>query len=240
MEILYYAWWTYLHIPLFNFLIWIYNNYTDYNFALAVIILTVIIRLVLLPFSIIEERRKFKKSHLNAQLKQISKDYSTDPIRRNEEVRKFLKAKSIRPWAKAIVLTVQGAILVILYYVFVDGINSETNAHLLYASVQKPDFINTNFFIFDIAEKSMILPAIVAGYLFAESLIQNWDRRKKKEMSVNEQLFIILFPAFSFLILAFLPSVKSVFILTSLVFSTIISMITFAVKQGMKNAKKPA
>ena len=46
--------------------------------------------------------------------------------------------------------------------------------------------------------------------------------------------------AAAFAILAVLPAVKSIFILTSLIFSTIISMIIALIKIGLKNAKKRA
>ncbi len=53
-------WHDYLFAPLLNFLIWLYNGPAYENLGLAVVYMTVGLRLVLVPFSIIAERNNFK------------------------------------------------------------------------------------------------------------------------------------------------------------------------------------
>ena len=231
MEILTVFWNQYLYVPLFNFLVWLYQTYGFYNLGLAVIILTILLRIALLPFTILAERGKIISQELTIKVKEIERDFASDPVKKKIAIRKFLKKKRVRPWAKAIVLGIQGVTLVLLYQVFVGGISTEEKLHLLYPSVPRPDFINTSFLWADIAKPELVLPAIVAGYIFAEIFILQLNRRE--ELTRREQIYSMLFPAFSFLILAFLPSVKSIFILTSLVFSSIISTITWTIKQGL-------
>ncbi|HLC89820.1 MAG: hypothetical protein A2731_02860 [Candidatus Buchananbacteria bacterium RIFCSPHIGHO2_01_FULL_39_8] len=235
MEIFSVIWNQYLYIPLFNFLIWLYLTYSFYNLGIAVILLTLALRLVLLPFTILAERGKIISRELTKKIKEIEKDFSSDPIKKRQAVRKFLKKKRIRPWAKAIVLVVQAVVLILLYRVFIGGINTESKLHLLYPSIPRPDFINTKFLWFDIAQRDLIAPAIVAGYIFTQIIIKQW--RKKDELNKKEQIYGILFPAFSFAILAVLPAVKSIFILTSLIFSTIITTITTLIILTAKNTK---
>jgi len=236
MEILTVFWNQYLYVPLFNFLVWLYQTYGFYNLGLAVIILTILLRIALLPFTILAERGKIISQELTIKVKEIERDFASDPVKKKIAIRKFLKKKRVRPWAKAIVLGIQGVTLVLLYQVFVGGISTEEKLHLLYPSVPRPDFINTSFLWADIAKPELVLPAIVAGYIFAEIFILQLNRRE--ELTRREQIYSMLFPAFSFLILAFLPSVKSIFILTSLVFSTIISLIIGAFRMAIANNKK--
>lgn len=238
MEIFTLIWNQYLYIPLFNFLVWLYQNYSFYNLGIAVIILTVLLRLALLPFTILAERGKIISQELAKKVKEIEKDFANDPVKKKIAIRQFLKKKKIRPWAKAIVLGVQALVLVLLYRVFIGGINTEEKLHLLYSGISRPDFINTKFLWFDVGQINLIAPAIVAGYLFAEIFISQWQR--KKELTKREQIYSLLFPAASFAILAVLPAVKSIFILTSLIFSTIISLFTALIKISLKNAKKSA
>jgi len=47
MEIFNYIWQYYLYIPLFNFLIWLYLSYSIFNLGIAVIVLTIILRILL-------------------------------------------------------------------------------------------------------------------------------------------------------------------------------------------------
>jgi len=239
MEILTLIWEQYLYIPLFNFLVWLYVNYSSYNLGIAVIILTVILRVVLLPFTILTERGKIISQRLRREVEQIKKDFVGDPVKQKMMVRLFLKKKKIRPWAKAIVLGVQGLVLVLLYRVFVGGINTEEKLHLLYPTIPRPDFINTKFLWFDIGQRDLVMAAFVAGFLFGQILINLWERRKY--LTKKEQVYSLFFPAGVFLILAILPSVKAIFILTSLIFSSIISMFTIIIKITLKKAaKKPA
>lgn len=223
MEIINLIWQQYLYIPLFNFLIWLYLNYANYNLGVAVIILTVLLRIVLLPFTVLDELGKVTGEKLRKDIKEIDKDFANDPVKKKLMIRQHLKRKKIRPWAKAVVLGVQFLVLVLLYQVFIGGINTEQKLHLLYPSIPRPDFINTKFLWFDIAQVNLVAVAIVAGYLFAQILISSWDQRR--HLNKREQIYTLLFPAFVFLLLAVLPSVKCIFILTSLVFSTIISVI---------------
>ena len=103
----------------------------------------------------------------------------------------------------------------------------------------QPDFINTKFLWFDIGERNLLIAGIVAGYLFAKIFINFWKRRG--QLTKKEQIYSLLFPASIFLILAILPSVKSIFVLTSMIFSSIISMITTFIRLSIKKAKsKPS
>ncbi|NUM25326.1 MAG: YidC/Oxa1 family membrane protein insertase [Candidatus Buchananbacteria bacterium] len=236
MEILNYIWEFYLYIPLFNFLVWLYLTYSWFNLGISVIILTILLRFALLPFSILTEKGKLVSMNLGKEVAEIKKDFANDPVKQKQMIRNLLKKKKIRPWAKAIVLGVQGLVLLLLYQVFLGGINTEAKLHLLYPDIPRPDFINTKFLWFDIAQQDLVASALVAGYIFAQSLIGAYNRKGK--LSKKEQIFLIFFPAFIFLILAVLPSVKSIFVLTSFIFSSIISMFTAIIKIMITQAKK--
>lgn len=236
MEIFTVIWQQYLYIPLFNFLVWLYINYSLFNLGVAVIILTIILRIVLLPFSILNERSKIVSQKLKKEINQIKKDFTGDPIKKKIMIRQLLKQKKIRPWAKAVVLGVQGLVLVLLYRVFVGGINTEEKLHLLYPGIRRPDFINTKFLWFDIGKRNLLIAGIAAGYIFAQILIQRWLISRK--VSRKEQIYSLMFPLIVFLVLIILPSVKSIFILTSLIFSSIISMFAFSIKLILKQSAK--
>jgi len=236
MEIITLVWQQYLYIPLFNFLVWLYLNYSFYNLGIAVIILTVILRIVLLPFTILSERGKIIGIKLKKEIAEIERDFVSDPVKKKLMVRQHLKKKKIRPWAKAVVLSVQGLVLVLLYRVFIGGINTEEKLHLLYPGIPRPDFINTKFLWFDIGKQNMMAAAIVAGFLFGQILISSWENHRHSNK--KEQIYTLLFPALVFLILAILPAVKSIFILTSLIFSSIISIIVALIRFSLAN--KPA
>lgn len=213
-------WHDFLYQPVFNLLIWIYNNWTDTNLGWSVIYLTVILRLVLLPFSIVTERNQAKNINLDKEIEDLQKDFRNDPIRQKEEVRKLIKQKKITPWTKVFVLGIQILVLVLLYQVFLRGITGEKVIKILYQSVNFPGTINTVFYGFQLGQvHDLIWPGIVTLFLLVEIY---FGYRKHKSLTRADLAYFILFPAFSFLALWMLPMVKSLFILTSLIFSVII------------------
>lgn len=235
MEIINLIWTYYLYIPLFNFLVFLYNDFSGYNFGAAVIILTVILRIILLPLSILTEQSKIVTAQLRKEVKIIEKEFAHDPVQKKLAVRRLLKKKKIRPWAKALALAVQGLILVILYQVFLGGINTEAKLHLIYPGIVRPDFITTKFLWFDVGQRDFFISFLVGACLFASITVEHWHRKYK--LSRKQQIFSLFFPIFCFLALYALPSVKSIFILTSLIFSSIISLATMIIQISLKQAK---
>ena len=240
MEIISFIWDHYLYIPLFNLLIILYLTWAGFNLGIAIILLTIITRVVLLPFTILTERGKIISQRLHREFNEVKKDYSSDPVLQKQKIRELLKRKKIRPWAKAIVIGIQAVVLLLLYQVFLGGINSQKNLQLLYPQIPRPDFINTHFLWFDISQQNLMLAALVAGFLFSFMLIEQWNERR--QLSRGEVLFMIFFPASIFLVLAFLPASKSLFVLTSLVFSAIVVVIAALIKMAYKkpDANKPS
>jgi len=212
-------WTVYLFQPVFNLLVYFYNELTNQNLGVAVIYLTLLLRFVLLPFSLINVWNEGFYKKISKDISKIALAYKDDPVLQNQEIREFLRHHRINPWAKAIVLGVQALTLVLLYQVFLGGIHG-SKFDLLYPQVERPDFINTQFLGFDIGSRSILWPAIVAIFLFLEV---SWEQRKKKKLLMNSDVvYKVLFPLIIFIVLAVLPLVKSIFILTSLIFSLIV------------------
>lgn len=214
-------WHSCLYQPLFNLLIALYQHNDIYSLGLAVVYLTIILRILLLPFSFFAQRNKIRYEILNKEVAIINKDYQYDPEKAREEIRSAMKKYKIRPWAKAIILAVQGIVLVALYQVFLGGINNKLDD--LYPHISKPDFINLNFLGTNLGERNLYLAALVGIILFLEIALE--QRRIKNILTKSDIIFCFLFPLTAFAILAILPSVKSVFILTSIFFTIIVSII---------------
>lgn len=220
-------WQTYLYEPLLNFLIFIYNNFTNASLGLAVVYLTIFLRLILLPFSIITEKNKGIYEKLREKVSVVMDDRYTDPVRKREIIRRLLKENRVSHWAKGIMLGVQAVVLVVLYQVFLGGINFD-KIDSLYAWVYHPDYINTTFFGFELGARSVYWSAAVATILFLEI---RTEQNKRKELLQNPDIiYRVMFPLATFLVLFYLPMVKSLFILTSIIFSFIVILVASLVR----------
>lgn len=214
-------WHQYLFAPLLNLLIWLYNGPAFGNLGLAVVYMTIGLRIVLIPFSVISERNGFKYEKIQEDVVAIQKEFKDDPVVRKEHLRELMRANKIQPWAAVILLGMQLLALVILYQVFVGGMSGKLSA--LYPSIARPDVINTNFLGLDIAERNWWAAGLVGLIVYW----QVWrDQRRRREMlERNDIIFRYAFPLFAFGALAILPSVKTVFILTAIAFGYIIHLL---------------
>ncbi len=230
-------WNSILYQPVFNLLIWIYNNFTDQNLGWAVVYLTVLLRLALLPFTLVSEKTNVDNLGLEKEVERIEKEFRQDPVQKKNEIRKVLRKRKFRPWAKVVTIGVQLLVLILLYQVFLQGITGRNLIESLYASVDFPGKINTNFYGFELGQPhTLFWPFAVALILFLEIYVGY--RKSKGKLNQGHLAYIVIFPLFSFIALWYLPMVKSLFVLTSIVFSDIIhqfSLILFQPKEKKKD-----
>lgn len=217
-------WNIYLYEPVFNALIWIYNNWADQNMGWAVIYLTASLRLFLLPLTILSERNKAKNAEVEAEITKLAKEFQYDRVAQKNEIRRRLKLRRIQPWAKALSLAVQALVFLLLYQVFISGITGQRMLKTLYTFVDFPGTINAMFYGFNLkGSHDIFWSGIVAIWLLAEIYIG--FRKRKGELRRGDLFYFIFFPTGVFVFLWALPMVKSLFVLTSMVFSFIVHMV---------------
>lgn len=215
-------WYSFLYQPVFNTLIWIYNHWTHENLGWAVVYLTIIIRVLLLPFTYLEEKAKKKNEELVKDVQHLQKSYKNDPVVMKEEIRRMLQRRKVKPWAKAVVIGMQLLTLILLYQVFLQGITGERVLHTLYSFVEVPGTIRTDFLGFDIGLRHNYLWSGMVGlWLFVE--IYAGFRHRTVPLTKGDVAFLLLFPFSVAFFLWILPMVKCIFILTSFIFSLVVS-----------------
>lgn len=203
--------------------------------GLAMVILTIGIRVLFLPLSIIDEIRKAKLHVLSKKIERLEKDYGKDVVAFREHTRQLLKKYKVTPWAAMALLAIQALVLVVLYQVMNKGIKS-VDPSLLYSWVEVSGTIDTTFLgVFDTAARNFYTSFGVGVILFVRILQEQVPRRKL--LTTRDFLYRYLFPLATFVFLFALPSIKTVFILTSIIFSGIIHSIqSIVIKDGSKNA----
>lgn len=212
-------WHDFLYTPLLNFLMFLYTGPAGLSLGIAIIELTVLLRFVLLPLSLLDERNAYKYEKLDRRIQAIERDFKNDAVLRKEKIRELLKEYKVSYWSKVVVLGVQLLVLILLYQVFMGGIEF-TRHEVLYSWVSVPVEVNTRFLGFDLAERSTMWGGIVAALLF----LQIYTVQKQREHTVtrSDVMYLFLFPIFTFTILSILPMVKALFVLTSMLFTMII------------------
>ena len=88
-------WQLYLYQPLVNLLVYLYNNVAAANLGWAIVALTVCLRIVLLPLSILSERNKF----LMDENDEVAEKHFLDIIDKSVEALFPVISDRIHKWA---------------------------------------------------------------------------------------------------------------------------------------------
>lgn len=218
-------WHDFLYQPIFNLLIWIYSNWTDGNLGWAVVYITILLRIALLPFTLINDRNHIRNLELYDEVRAIEHSYKSDPVMKREEIRKILKKRRIQPWSTAIVLGMHALMFLLLYQVFISGIQGNHIFELLYPSIDFPGKINTNFYGFSLGVRHDTLWAGLVAVLLAVEIYFGFRRRRGK-LSRSDLFYFILFPLVIFFFLWTLPMVKSLFVCTTILISIVMARVS--------------
>jgi len=88
------------------------------SYGLAIILMTAIIKLVLLPLNYKQTISMLKMNELQPEIKKLQDKYKNDPKKSQEEMMKLYKEKGVNPMGGCLPLLLQWPILIALYYVF--------------------------------------------------------------------------------------------------------------------------
>ncbi|PIR41943.1 MAG: hypothetical protein COV30_00985 [Candidatus Yanofskybacteria bacterium CG10_big_fil_rev_8_21_14_0_10_37_15] len=155
--------------PLFNITVFLYNILPWNDFGLAIVVLTVLIKLVFLPLTVKSIRSQKKLSQLNPKISEIKEKYKKDAKMQSEMTLALYRENGINPLAGCLPLLIQIPILIGLYQAFIVGLKPESLG-MLYSFVKDPGFINqTSFWFINIGSKMPVLAIIAGGLQFVQS-----------------------------------------------------------------------
>lgn len=167
---------TILYKPLFNILVFLVWAIPGHDVGTAIIILTVLIRVLLMPATANSIKAQKKLKDLQPEIDKIKEKHKDNQQAQAKATMDFYQANKINPFSSCLPLLIQLPILMVLYYVFQSGLSTDRFADLLYGFTPRPQFVDTFFWGMDIS-KSNIYLAIITG------LLQFWQT---KQMTPSE------------------------------------------------------
>lgn len=214
-----------LYRPIYNTLIFFYNIAPRHDMGLAVIFLTLLMRVLLLPFSIRAARSEHRLDRLEPVFGEIKKRYKYNIEKQREATKQLLKKNHIGIFSNLVSLLFQLTVFLVLYKIFSSGLQiSEVNR--LYSFVHQPHIVETNF----LNRFSLLIPNLwtslfAAGVIFFLQAI----RRVSGEATTLDRAMLFALPLGVFIATIALPSAKAVFIATSALFSLWVRIIKYIV-----------
>ncbi|MFA6520110.1 MAG: YidC/Oxa1 family membrane protein insertase [Candidatus Paceibacterota bacterium] len=149
-----------LYQPLINALAFLVSVIPGGDIGVAVILLTILVKVLLFPLS---QKSIESQAQMNILAPELNK-IKASGASKEEQARltfELYKTHKTNPFSGCLLVLIQIPIIFALYYVFYKGINFESG--LLYSFIKGPENLNMMFLgILDISQKSIIL-AVLAG-----------------------------------------------------------------------------
>lgn len=162
MNILYASYNEVLYRPLFNGLIFIYSIIPFADLGLAIILLTVVVRLVLFPATLRMFRSQAALRALSPKIKEIQEKYKDQKDEQARRLMALYAEAKVNPFSGCLPILIQLPFLIALYNVFWKGL-SPLDRGALYSFVEAPlEFGTTMFGLVSLTEASIVL-ALLAG-----------------------------------------------------------------------------
>jgi YidC/Oxa1 family membrane protein insertase len=216
---------TLLYQPLFNAVIFLYNILPGSDFGLAIIVLTVTIRIIFFPLTVKTTLSQRAISKINPKIKEIKEKFKNDSQAQSVAVMKLYKDNNVNPLSGCLPLLIQLPILIALYSAFGSGFKPE-NLEFVYNFITRPEHINAMSFGFlDITVKNHILVFFTGGLQYLQ-LSQNQalmkgsgDAGPQQEVQALSKQMLYFFPVMIIIIGWNLPAGLLLYWMTTTLFS---------------------
>ncbi len=215
---------TILYEPLFNALIFLYNILPGSDFGIAIILLTILVRIALFPLNKKALRSQKEMAALQPKMKEIQNKYKDDKTKQSQELMKLYREHKVNPMGGCLPMLIQFPILISLYWVFINGLNPE-KLNGFYSFITDPGVINPiSMGILDLSNPSIILALLtgIAQFFQAKMMFKNRPKPEggKNDMSQMMSTQMIYFmPIFIVFIAWRLPAGLPLYWLTTNLFS---------------------
>jgi len=220
-----------LFIPLYNLLIFITSIIPGADLGLAIIILTILVKIVIFPLYTKSVRTQIRMKAIEPKLKEIKEKYKKDLPDQSRRTMEIYKQEKINPFSTILVLLIQIPIIISLFYVFRSSFSLHQD--LIYSFITAPTQINTSFLgWFDLTASKNIILSILTGvtqYLQVQFSLPAQPKTPNKlgqsfkdDLMRSMDLQMRYFMPFLTVIIAFtLPSAIAIYWITSNTFSTL-------------------
>jgi len=227
-----------LYSPLLNVLVLLYQYLPGHDFGIAIIVLTIGIRLIFYPLMAQAIKSQKTLAELQPKIQEIQRKYKDDKEKQARAMMEFYQKEKFNPLGGCLPLLIQFPILIAMFRVFWEGLRPEEMTNL-YSFVPQPGIIDPTFLgIIDLSKTFMIkinnqteyywpvlLLAILAGFFqFWQSrmMTPKNGRAQKGPLDFSRMIqkqMLYFFPIFMIFILLRMPAAIGLYWMVTSLFS---------------------
>jgi len=227
---------TILFIPLYNLLVALTSILPGADLGLAIIILTILVKIVIFPLYKTSVLTQIKMKALEPKLKELKTKYKDNLPEQSRQTMELYKTEKINPFSSILVMLIQIPIIISLFYVFKDSVVVQKD--LLYSFVGAPGQLNTIFLgLINLTASHNYLLAFLSGATLYWQVSLSMPKRTPKKSLGEGQTFgedfaksmdlqmRYMMPVLTAVITFTLPAALGLYWVTSNIFSAIYELL---------------
>jgi YidC/Oxa1 family membrane protein insertase len=208
--------------PLFNLLFAIYGFLPGHDFGLAVIALTILVRLAMWPLVSRQLKSQKVMQSLAPEVARVRQEAKGDRQLETQMLMNLYKEKGTSPFAPILPLLIQLPIFFALYIVFRDAVHPDKIASLTYDAVEKipavasviahnalfrPELLG----VVDLTKPNVFLALIAGLAQYYQSRMLQPKQKPQDDQAKIMSSMVIVFPILTFLVGLSLPSALALY-----------------------------
>lgn len=208
--------------PLLNALIWLYNVIPGHDMGVAIIAMTLVLRLLLFPTFQKQLRAQKDMQRLQPKLEELKARHKDDKEAHSKAMMDLYKEHKVNPLASCLPLLIQLPILIALYRVFLSGLSGNDLAAQLYPFIHNPGAINVNFLgLINLAKPNYIFGILAGVFQFFQTKMlmpKNQTTTDKTARIMNAQMTYFM-PLITLVVAIRLPAGLSLYWIVTTLFA---------------------
>jgi len=202
-----------LYQPIFNLLVFLYNIVPGSDIGIAIVLLTIVIKLVLYPLSIKSIRSQKALQDIQPKMEELKKKFKDQKDKLAQEMMKLYKTEKVNPFSSCLPIIIQLPFLIAVFRIFRVELNG-AHFELLYPFVSNPGTLNpVSFGMFDLSQPNLYLAIITGAVQFWQTKMMISRKqpsvqgsKDEKMMSMMNKQMVYFMPIFTVFIGAQLPA----------------------------------
>jgi len=177
-----------IYQPLYNTLIFLYNIVPGKDFGISIILITILLRIILIPLYKKQIESQQKMQALQPKIKELQEKTKNNKEQQTKQMMELYKEHKTNPFSGCLPLIVQLIFLIAIYRVLItissNGLSVNTSE--LYSFVANPGKINQFFIhLVDLTKPSVVIAvlAAIAQYFQTKMLMKQQPQIEKKNDS---------------------------------------------------------
>ncbi|MFH1522688.1 MAG: YidC/Oxa1 family membrane protein insertase [Patescibacteria group bacterium] len=214
---------TIFYEPIFNLVIFLYDIVPGNDLGIAIILLTIVIKLLLLPLSKQSIKSQKALQDLQPKINEIKKKYANKKEEMGRAMMALYKENKVNPFSSCLPLLIQLPFLFAVFRVFRNGFTEES-LNLVYPFITRPEIVNSISLGFLDLSKPNVYLAILAGaaqfwqakmMMTNKSEIKSPGAKDENMMAMMNKQMIYFMPALTVFIGLTLPGGLSLYWFTT-------------------------